>query len=370
MGKIKVGIDISPLKNANRFRGVGFYTKNLVESLQSLIKENKKYSNWQINLVENWKLEIGNFDLVHYPYFDIFFPTLPKKENMPTVVTVHDLTPLVFPEHYPAGIRGKINWLRQKRNLKKTEAIITDSQKSKQDIVKIVGYPENKVHVVYLAPSFDPKKFKIENLKLKAKQKYHLPDNFVLYVGDVNWNKNVPGLVKACRKIGIPLVIAGKQAVSKDYDQAHPENQDLVWLQKQYQALSTKHQEKEKKLFLLGFVPEEDLAVLYNLATLYCQPSFYEGFGMPVVEAMACGCPVVCSNQGSLSEIGGEAVAYFDPYKKGNLEKVLKKVWEDKNLRKELAQKGLAQAKKFSWLKCAQETLNVYQGIINNEKTF
>ena len=172
MGKIKVGIDISPLKNANRFRGVGFYTKNLVESLQSLIKEDKKYSNWQINLVKNWKLEIGNFDLVHYPYFDIFFSTLPKKKNIPTVVTVHDLIPLVFPAHYPAGVRGKINWLRQKARLKKTEAIITDSQKSKQDIIKIVGYPENRVHVVYLAPSFNPKKFKIENLKLKIKQKY------------------------------------------------------------------------------------------------------------------------------------------------------------------------------------------------------
>ena len=137
MGKIKVGIDISPLKNANRFRGVGFYTKNLVESLRSLIKENKKYSNWQINLIENWKLEIGNFDLFHYPYFDIFFPTLPKKKNIPTVVTVHDLTPLVFPEHYPAGVRGKINWLRQKRNLKKTEAIITDSQNQSRTLLKL-----------------------------------------------------------------------------------------------------------------------------------------------------------------------------------------------------------------------------------------
>lgn len=367
MKKIKVGIDISPLKNANRFRGVGFYTKNLVEFLQKETKNNKKYSSLKIKIISeqcsNEAME--QFSLIHYPYFDIFFPTLPKNKNIPTVVTVHDLTPLVFPAHYPAGVRGKINWLRQKRNLKKTEAIITDSQKSKQDIVKIVGYPENRVHVVYLAPSFDPKKFKIENLKLKIKQKYHLPDNFVLYVGDVNWNKNVPGLVKACRKTGIPLAIAGKQAVSKDYDQTHPENQDLVWLQKQYQVLSTKYQEKEKKLFLLGFVPEEDLAALYNLATVYCQPSFYEGFGMPVVEAMACGCPVVCSNQGSLAEIGGEAAAYFDPYKKGDLEKILKKAWEDKNLRKELSQKGLAQAKKFSWPKCAQETLSVYQNLIS-----
>ena len=115
----------------------------------------------------------------------------------------------------------------------------------------------------------------------------------------------------------------------------------------------------------MGFVEEKDLVALYNLASVYCQPSFYEGFGMPVVEAMACGCPVICSNQGSLPEIGGKAVAYFNPYQKGSLEKVLKKVWEDKVLRKKLSQKSLNQAKKFSWQKCAQETLSVYQSLIS-----
>ncbi|MBP8591490.1 glycosyltransferase family 4 protein [Candidatus Shapirobacteria bacterium] len=353
----QIGIDISPLKDANRFRGVGFYTRNLLQALKKETENNPKYSQFKINLIDRQfnNSTIKQFSLIHYPYFDIFFPTLPEKKNTPLVVTVHDLTPLVFPEYYPTGIRGKINWLRQKRKLKRVEAIITDSQNSKKDIIHFVGYPAEKVFVIYLGGGEKFKKIKAESLK-KVREKYRLPEKFALYVGDVNWNKNVPGLVKACEKIGVPLAIVGKQAVSKNYDQNHPENQDLAWLQKKAQKLSS--------IFLLGFVEEKDLAPLYNLATVYCQPSFYEGFGMPVVEAMACGCPVVCSNQGSLPEIGGEAVVYFNPYQKGSLEKVLKKVWEDKVLRKKLSQKSLNQAKKFSWQKCARETLNVYQEII------
>jgi len=268
------------------------------------------------------------------------------------VVTVHDLTPLKFAEHYPPGMKGKLRWFAQKSRLKKVDAIITDSQNSKKDIIKIVVCPKNQIHVVYLAPAPSFKKLKIKNLKLKVKQKHHLPDTFVLYVGDINWNKNVPGLVKACEKIDTPLVIVGKQAISKNYDRDHIENRDLVWLQKEAR--------KSKSLFLLGFIPTDSLVAIYNLAAVYCQPSFYEGFGLPVLEAMACGCPVVCSNQGSLPEVGDKAVIYFDPWRQGEMEKTLKKILENKNLRKNLSKKGLLQAKKFSWRKTAQETLNIY----------
>mgnify|MGYP000459828608 CR=1 FL=1 len=109
--KTKVAIDISPLKSGHRFRGIGFYTKNLVNALQELIKNNKKYARWRINLIENRKEKIESFDLVHYPYFDPFFPTLPRQGRIPLVVTVHDLIPLKFPRYYPPGIRGKINSL-------------------------------------------------------------------------------------------------------------------------------------------------------------------------------------------------------------------------------------------------------------------
>ena len=357
MAKISVAIDISPLKNANRFRGVGFYTKNLVDNLQELIKKDKKYSQFKITLIDEQfnNSAIQQFSLLHYPYFDIFFPTLPKKIK-PTVVTVHDLTPLVFPKHHPAGIRGKINWTKQKKRLQQVEAIITDSQNSKEDIIGLVGYPAEQVFVVHLGVGKNFRKIKSGKTKLAIKNKYCLPERFIFYVGDVNWNKNIPGLVKACRRAGVPLVIAGKQAISQDYDRDHPENQDLVWLQKEAQ--------KDSNVRLLGFVADEDLPVLYNLATVYCQPSFYEGFGMTVVEAMACGCPVISSNQGSLPEIGGQAVLYFDPHQDGSLVQALETILEDGDLALELSKRGLLQAKKFSWSKCARETLMVYREIL------
>ena len=235
------------------------------------------------------------------------------------------------------------------------DVIITDSQNSKRDIVRLVNYPPERVFVIHLGVGKSFKKIKNEKIKLKVKNKYCLPEKFVFFVGDVNWNKNVPGLVKACQKVDIPLVLAGKQAVSQDYDQAHHENQDLVWLQKEAR--------KDANIHLLGFVEDEDLPVLYNLASVYCQPSFYEGFGMPVVEAMACGTPVILANTGSLPEIGRKAVLYFDPRQEGSLFQAIEAVINDKELVGKLSKRGLVQAKKFSWRKCARETLEVYQSI-------
>jgi glycosyltransferase involved in cell wall biosynthesis len=352
--KYSIAIDVSPLKDANRFRGVGFYTKNLVDSLQELVKKNKRYSQFKITLTDEQfnNSAIQQSSLVHYPYFDIFFPTLPKKIKL-TVVTVHDLTPLVFPDHYPSGIRGKINWAKQKKRLQAADAIITDSQNSKEDIVRLVGYLPEKIFVIFLGVGKSFKRITNKKTKLAVKKKYCLPEKFIFYVGDVNWNKNIPGLVKACQKINTPLVIAGKQAVSQNYDRGHLENQDLVWLQKEAQ--------KDPNIHLLGFVADEDLPVLYNLAAIYCQPSFYEGFGMTLVEAMACGTPTVSAKTGSLPEIGQDAVLYFDPHRPGSLVRALEAVWEDQDLASKLSKRGLAQAKKFSWRKCAQKTLDVYQ---------
>jgi len=377
MKKIKIAIDVSPLKDANRFRGVGFYTKNLVDALQRLIKEDKKYSNWQINLIDEQysNLTIQQFSLIHYPYFDPFFLTLPKRGNIPITVTVHDLIPLKFSGHYPPGIKGKLHWFAQKSRLKKIDAIITDSQSSKKDIIEIVGYPENKIHVVYLASTSDFKVIKSTTILRSIVVKYMLPKKFVLYVGDVNWNKNVPGLVKACEKIGVPLVVVGKQAASKDYDKAHTENRDLVWLQNYFENCKSRLQrfgrsdcgqvkiENSRFLNLVGFVPTKDLVAIYNLAAVYCQPSFYEGFGLPVLEAMACGCPVVSSNRGSLPEICGKAALLVDSQQK-SIARSLEKVINDRQFAVGLSKKGIEQAKKFSWRKTAENTIKVYQTIL------
>jgi glycosyltransferase involved in cell wall biosynthesis len=354
---MKVAIDISPIRTGHKVRGVGMYTKRLVESLEEEVKRKKEIEIIPVDFRHQPStISHQAFDLVHYPYFDLFFLTLPLKKSAKTIVTIHDVIPLVFPEHYPPGIKGKMKFLIQKFSLQGVVAVITDSQNSKKDIVKYLNYPENKIHVIPLAPGEKFRKLKTEDWKLKARKKYSLPESFILYVGDVNWNKNVLGLAKACKKIKIPLVILGKKATLKNFDQSHIENQPLVQLLKLYG--------KDPDIIRLGFLAGDDLVRIYNLATVYCQPSFYEGFGLPVLEAMACGCPVVASKVASLPEVCGEAAFMVDPKDYNNITQGLKKVMSDKKTRDKLIRKGLEQAKKFSWEKTAKQTLGVYEKVV------
>ena len=351
-----IGIDTSPLYSGHKVRGIGFYTKRLLEAIRELGDKNLVIR----ELKNKGEVEKGNYDLLHFPYFSPFFVTLPLRLDKPLVVTVHDLIPIRFKKHYPPGLKGKMRWQIQKRLLRRTERIITDSKSSKKDIIKCINYPENKIEVIYLAAGEEFKKLKVKSEKLKViKEKYQLPDRFALYVGDVNWSKNLPGLVKACRQAETPLVIVGKQAVAEDFDRSHPENKDLIWLQKRLKEYP--HILNSKFYILaLGFVPSADLVALYNLAAVYAQPSFGEGFGLPVLEAMACGCPVVSSSWGSLPEIVGKAGILVEPTP-ASLAEGIKKVIGDGELRRRLIRAGLKQAKQFSWAKTARQTLKVYQ---------
>ncbi len=345
---MKVAFDISPLKSAHQFRGVGSYTRNLLDALAKL-----KIPNFSLELIKDGKIS-SDLNVVHYPYFDLFFLTLPLLKNKPTVATIHDVIPLIFPKNFPAGLRGKAKLLLQKKSLASVSAVITDSEVSKGDIGKYLDFPKEKIFVVHLAPGREFKKLNLSKDD-EIRKKYQLPEKFVLYVGDINWNKNIPGLVKACESIKTPLVIVGKQAKENINNSSHPENQDLVWLQKQAKD--------NKQIILTGFVSNEELAVIYNLATVYCQPSFYEGFGLPVLEAMACGCPVVAAQAGSLPEISGEAALPANPHDTNSLANAIRKVMSNKILREKLMKKGLVWVKKFSWQKTALATYRVYDQI-------
>ncbi|MDD2482705.1 MAG: glycosyltransferase [Candidatus Shapirobacteria bacterium] len=198
--KIKrIAIDISPTQDGNAVRGVGYYTSNLISALQTEIKSNPNYKNYQIDLITNVNdLRSNTYDLIHYPYFDPFKLTLPKKTNIPTVVTVHDLIPRQFKSHFPVGIKGEIKWFIQKHRLLKVDKILTVSHYSKNIINQITKYNLNNIFVTHLAA--DPT-FKVisDSKKLtEIQKKYNLPKKFILFVGDINWNKNIPTLVKAC----------------------------------------------------------------------------------------------------------------------------------------------------------------------------
>ena len=362
---MNIAIDISPLRNANllahRVRGAGFYIENLRNALLKYFPENK-----YIFFTSGETLPAGrqdlpeNIDLVHYPYFEPFFLSLPIFVKYKTVVTVHDLTPLVFPKYFKVGIKGNLKWQIQKFALKNSKVIITDSESSRKDVAKYAGIQKNKINVVYLAASDEFKKMDKSSILGSIREKYNLPENFVLYVGDVTWNKNLPRLIKAIKKINIPLVMVGKALLSKDFDKLNAWNKDLNEVQKLI--------ENDRRIIRLGFVSQDDLVSLYNLATVFTMPSLYEGFGLPVLEAMNCGCPVVTTKEGSLSEIAGDAAYFVDAYDMDSIANGIKEVFLNTEIQKKISQKGLLRAKEFTWEKTARETMNVYRSV-SHERT-
>jgi len=352
---MNIAIDTSSLKEGNflshRVRGTGFYIENLKRAIQQYYPDNQ-----YTFFIRGEKLP-KNIDLVHYPYFEPFFRTLPIIKRYKTVVTVHDLTPLVFPKYFPIGIKGSVKWQIQKLALKSADSIITDSECSKNDIIKHTEVSPSRIHVVHLAASGEFKEIKSSKLKVKSlREKYSLPDKFVLYVGDVTWNKNLPRLIEAVKKINVTLVMVGSALVQNDFDRSNPWNQDLLKVQKMV--------ENDKRIIRLGFVPTEDLVSIYNLATVFAMPSFYEGFGLPILEAMSCGCPVVTTKEGSIPEVAGDAAYYVNAYDVNSIASGINKVFSDQKLQEELFLKGLKQAEKFSWKKTAEDTVRMYERIL------
>lgn len=348
---MNVAIDISPLEGSHslqhRVRGTGFYLQNLKKSLLLNFPQHS-YTFFRK------KEDIPKVaDIIHIPYFEPFFLTVPSRNLQKTVITVHDLTPLVFPHEFPSGIRGRIKWYIQRKRLKKLRAIIADSLSSKKDIIKFAGVSESIVHAVYLAAGDEFKIIKKKSELGKIKKKYDLPESFVLYVGDATWNKNLPRLIDAVKKINLTLVLVGKALIDENFDASNSWNKDLAYVQKEIKS--------DKRFIRLGFISESDLVAIYNMATVLAMPSLYEGFGLPVLEAMSCGVPVITSKKGSLSEVGGGAAFYIDPTSIDDIARGIQAVYANQALQKELSEKGIQQAKKFSWRKTAAQTVAVYE---------
>lgn len=349
---MKIGIDISPTLNIrgsqNKVRGAGKYIQLLKENLQKFDKVNTYIF---FNKDEALPKDL---DVVHYPYFDPFFLTLPVYSKIKSVVTVHDIIPILYPQHFPAGIKGRGKWHIQKQLLKRVNAIITDSECSKKDITHEIGHA-NSVHVVPLSISSTFKKMTISSKeKEKILKKYDIPDKFLLYVGDATWNKNLPALISAVKNLDIPIVLVGK-ALSISDAEVNPWNQSLKEV--------IEETRDDKRFIKVGFVPEDELVLLYNLAKVFVFPSLYEGFGLPVLEAMSSGCPVVTTKSGSLEEVGGDGVYYVDPKSSDSIKNGIEQVLNSQELQESLSRKGIEQSKNFNIEKTIKETVAVYQGV-------
>ena len=348
---MKIAIDCGPLTDANSIRGVGAYTKHLVTSLQNLSKR----KGFTIDAIDAKNSNLSQYDVIHYPFFDFFKNTLPIHKNVKTVVTIHDTIPLLYPLHYPPGLKGSIQLFRQKRALKSISHVITISETSKKDIVRYLPVDANKITSIYEGPTIVERDITQKEI-IQLKEKYGLPEKFILYIGDVNWNKNILTLCKAAEKTKIPVVIIGSAAVSDNFDRNHIENRSLVELQEKYG--------NSPYVIRLGYV-SDDLTAFFKAAFCYCQPSFYEGFGLSVLDALIAKTPVICARTQALVEIYENGCEFFDPK---SVESLVLAIENIKNMSdtKERISFGYKLAKTFSWEKTAEQTYEIYKKVTSN----
>ncbi|HOG30434.1 MAG TPA: glycosyltransferase family 1 protein [Vicinamibacterales bacterium] len=286
-------------------------------------------------------------DLLHEPHY-VLPPLVPCR----AVVTVHDCIHLMFPQYLPnrmayAYARGSL-WAATRR----AERIFTVSETSKADILRYCDVPADRIVVVYNAIDDRFSVAPSDEAIRRARERYQLDGPFALYVGNIKPHKNIERLVDAfalVRRDGferIELLIIGDR-ISK-----FPRLRRAVDRHKLH-----------KHVRFLGFVPDDTLAALYRLATLFVFPSLYEGFGLPPLEAMASGTPVVTSNRSSLPEVVGDAAVLVDPYSAPSIAEGIRRVLADASLRRALSERGLARARQFSWEASVRRVHDVYMDV-------
>jgi len=355
-----IGIDGNEANVKNRV-GSNVYSYELLQALHKLkakavvyLKDKplndlpKQSGWWQYRIVgpRRFWTQFGlPLDLyLHQPRPDVFFTPghyLPRWAPCPTVMSIMDLSYI----HFPRMFKKRDLWqLRQwtARSIKKAKKILTISEHSRNAIIDYYALKPEKVVVTYPGVKMDKSKRKT-NLK-----KYGVKGDFLLYVGTLQPRKNLNKLIEAFSRLGgqdLKLVIVGKKG----------------WLYKEIFG-KVKELGLTKKVIFTGYVPYEELSAFYQQAQCFVLVSLYEGFGLPVLEAMHYGCPVVASNVSSLPEVVGQAGILVDP---NNIEDIARGIKKAIQNREELVQKGYKQVKKFSWDKCAKETLKVLEGVKN-----
>jgi glycosyltransferase involved in cell wall biosynthesis len=280
---------------------------------------------------------------------------LPLASPVPTVVTIHDMSLTMFPKYHPPR-RVLLNRPLVDFAARRADAIITVSESAKRDIVRLYGSHAERIHVVHeaAAPSFQPVRDRA--VLDRVRQRYDLAERFILYVGTIEPRKNLPKLIEGFanrRKSGQlahQLVCAGPYG----------------WLSRDIEDLIDRLQIEDAVRFT-GYVPFEDLPALYSLAEMFVFPSLYEGFGLPVIEAMACGTPVVTGHVAALAEVGGGAVEQVAHLDADSLGDAIVRLAEDRQRREKLSSLGLERARMFSWARAARETLKVYGHAVHGE---
>jgi glycosyltransferase involved in cell wall biosynthesis len=288
----------------------------------------------------------------------LFVPAhvLPLIHPRHTVVTVHDLGYLRYPEAHKAVDRRYLDW-STRWNARRATAVLADSAATKADLVRAYGVEPGKIRVVYLgrdeslAPVRDP------SALAAARARYGLGERYLFYVGTLQPRKNLARVIEAFARLagtpafaGVQLVLAGKRG----------------WLYDDLSARVERLALQDRVLFP-GYIEDTDLPALFTGALAFVFPSLYEGFGIPVLEAGACGVPVITSNTSSLPEVAGDAALLVDPHDVDAIADAMVRLATDEALRADLARRGLENVKRFSWEKCARETLAVLESVGRGE---
>jgi glycosyltransferase involved in cell wall biosynthesis len=350
---LTIGFDSSPLTSSHKGRGVGTYTRELLQALKTYGPD------FGVDVTED--ILSPAVDIIHYPYFDLFFHTLSIIKQKPTIVTIHDVIPLLFPDKFPRGVKGEINFQLQKLSLKTTRHIITDSKASKKDITRFLHVNSNHITVTSLGVnnSFTRSTLGVIN---KFKAKHSLTSPFISYVGDINYNKNLPRLIEAVMPIPeVTLAIATRASLDPQTQEAQVTMATSAI--KKALAKTSKNQVR-----FLKINSQEELQTLYSASNCYIQPSLYEGFGLPILEAMKCETPVLCSKTSSLPEIAGQAAIYFNPYNVSDITTAIKKGLSlTSKKREQLISQGYKQTEKFTWKNTAIHTIKAYKSTVKTK---
>ena len=282
----------------------------------------------------------GNFDVYHETGA---FPLL-KNSDIPTVMTIYDLSLVKFKHCHPVD-RVRNFEKHFYRRIDAVKHFITISEFIRQEIIETFHIPQEKVTAVPLAVE----KFfmqKPEPVVSRYLQEKNLPNRYILTVGTHEPRKNIAMLVRALAhtKEKYTLVSTGWSG----------------WLNSEFQQ-EVRKLKMEKRIILLGHIPDEELVLLYNGASLMVYPSLYEGFGLPILEAMACGCPVICSNTSSMPEVAGDAAILISPEDEKDLAEAIDNVMQDESLSQQLIKSGVTRVSEFSWNNTARETMSIFE---------
>ncbi len=291
-------------------------------------------------------------DLLHCPYF-----ASPLDPNIPTVVTVHDVIPLVLPS-YGSALHARLYTRLVSAAARRARAVITVSEASKRDIVRALGIPPDRIHVIYNAADSSMQPVSDESALEGVREAYGIEGDFLLYLGGFDVRKNVERMVRAfdAARSGFErpcqLVVAGSPGLL-----GHPLYPDPRPLVEKLRL--------GREVIFTGRIPEDQKPTLYSAALAFVFPSLYEGFGIPVLEAMACGAPVITSDRSSLPEVAGDAALLVDPTSVDAIARAMVRVVNDPELRRDLAARGIARSSLFHWETSARQTLDVYRQVVS-----